>query len=282
MRTWTLIAIPFLLLLAGCGSVTPEERTSTPSTSASVVESRTAVYEDQVQHSIRLSSGEPTGTEVYVALEELRQSHPGLERYVVSYSVAGSPALYNAIWVPDAQRFEWWVGEWSGSVGTAIARGFAPAVDEALLHAVSAGERSVPPLEALTPVRYSDEELAALDATGVARAYFASGDQEVEYWLSARFVQADPETDPWKTSDLERMWGIEDLTIIAARPVRLEGEAARWQDKTEFDVSYSSRTFSKTGEPPGLRLYSIVVGRQSDHGEWKVLRVSRVITKSLP
>lgn len=130
--------------------------------------------------------------------------------------------------------------------------------------AVDASANELPPAER--------ERLDGLDAAEVVRAYFSSGDYDVEYYLSA------PHQQEWVSTsvrDHEREGGVDDLVVDGPFPAVPLGEysASEWPEQVQFTVSYTSRGTSSIGEPPGKRLWFVYVGRQRQDRPWKVLSI---------
>ena len=114
--------------------------------------------------------------------------------------------------------------------------------------------------------------LDSLDATGVVRAYFESGDQATEFHLSG------PEERQWREQpdallSREREGGISDLVIEGGREVEILGiDREQFPEQRQFTVSYTSPRANDIGEPAGPRFFFVYVG-QGDDGAWRVLSI---------
>ena len=275
------------LILGGCSADTgPSTSSAAESEDASlegpaiVLETATSMNEDRATRYIALESGEPTGTEPWIELDALVGEFPETAMYEVQYSQVIEPdGEHHTIywWDPATGQAQKWLATIQGSLGSPYYVGLAPGIDRSGLHALATGDRKPPKFREAGGVIYTDPELESLDAAGVAEAYFACGNQEVEYWLSAPHVQRDDATNPWRVSDGERMWGVDDLVVIPLGSTRVQDlDVAAWPEQLAFDVTYESPAVSMHGEDPGPRSYRIFVGRQSEETRWLVLKVKNL------
>ncbi len=280
MRITTIFVLIGAIFVLGCTPQAEQGASPEPPGPAVIVGREASVDGDRATAWIELESGEPTGTEPWIALGELADEYPGTPVYELYYTRLNPPDSERHIiywWTPAKEQVQLMLGEASGSMGTSLVVGMVPSADREYIHAVATGEESLPVFLKPAGVSYTDAELDALDAAGVAEAYFASGNQEVEHWLSAPHVQKSPETDPWKVGDIERMWGARDLIVDPLGPARLENvQGSEWPEQLAFDVTYSSPTISMHGEQPGPRHYYIAVGRQSQGSRWLVLDIQNL------
>ncbi len=114
--------------------------------------------------------------------------------------------------------------------------------------------------------------LDSLDATGVVRAYFESGDQATEVYLSPP-GERESRAQPNVVLDREREGGISDLVITGGRDAGTRSiDDERYSEQRQFMVDYISRRRNNIGEPAGPRSFFVYVGR-GDDGKWKVLSV---------
>jgi hypothetical protein len=114
--------------------------------------------------------------------------------------------------------------------------------------------------------------LDSLDATGVVTAYFESGDQATEIYLSPP-DERDRRQQPNVVLNRERERGISNLTITGGHDAgtwRIDDE--RYSEQRQFMVNYTSRRANDIGEPAGPRSFFVYAG-QGDDGKWKVLSV---------
>ena len=96
---------------------------------------------------IRLASGEPTGTEPFIALAVLTDAYPEMGRYDVSYYVPSTPqadTLHIYRWNSANQRLEWQKGDYSGSLGTAFPMGEVAGVSADMIHDIVEGAEPIP------------------------------------------------------------------------------------------------------------------------------------------
>jgi hypothetical protein len=115
------------------------------------------------------------------------------------------------------------------------------------------------------------QPLNALSATETARTYFQSCDFDIQYYLSAprqrgMLLMAVRENEhPGDATD-----------VVVEDPVAGSSSmysTAEWPTQIECVVTYSSRVASSIGEPPGKRMWFVIVGRQGADSPWKVLEV---------
>lgn len=115
--------------------------------------------------------------------------------------------------------------------------------------------------------------LDGLDAAGIVRAYFSSGDSETELYLSApaqrRLRQA-----PKYVGNSERVAGVQNLVVEGGKPAHGSIVGAEdWVDLRQFVVKYTSRRTNSIGEPPGRRFLFVYAGRSPETGLWKIVSV---------
>jgi hypothetical protein len=114
-------------------------------------------------------------------------------------------------------------------------------------------------------------QLDGLDAEGVVRAYFSSGDPQVELYLTTP-VQRSERAQSNYVADHERKGGVDDLAIHGGDPVDGQTPGAEdYRDQRQFTVEYTAHHAASTGAPPGPRMYFVHVGREPGSGLWKVL-----------
>lgn len=111
--------------------------------------------------------------------------------------------------------------------------------------------------------------LDSMDATEVVRAYFESGDEGIEVYLS-RPGEAERRAEPNVSSNRERSGGVDDLRVEGGEDVGDRIDDPRYPEQRQFVVSYVSRRRSPTGERPGPRMFFVYAGRDAQ-GRWKVL-----------
>lgn len=113
-----------------------------------------------------------------------------------------------------------------------------------------------------------------LDAAAAVHTYFASGDPAVEFYLSApRLRQVT--TQPNAVPEREREGGIDNLMVegpLSGVPSQVYSRV-EWPEQLHFRVTYTSRQASSIGEPPGKRLWFVIIGRQTADSPWKVLEI---------
>jgi len=115
--------------------------------------------------------------------------------------------------------------------------------------------------------------LDSLDAAGVVRAYFESGDPAVEVYLSTPHEVSQREASNY-VPDSERAGGIDNLVISGGGPGDREIVGAEgYGDIRLFIVEYDSRKRSNIGEPPGGRFFFVYTGTEPTSGRVKVLGV---------
>jgi hypothetical protein len=110
--------------------------------------------------------------------------------------------------------------------------------------------------------------LDSLDATGVVREFFASGDNATELYLWPAAAERQSESNYVQNN--ERAGGVEDLTINGGElaPDRAGAEEG-YGDLRLFTVEYRSLRESANGEPPGERFFFVYVGRYRG-GPWRI------------
>lgn len=111
--------------------------------------------------------------------------------------------------------------------------------------------------------------LDSMDATEVVRAYFESGDEGIEVYLS-RPGEAERRAEPNVAPDHERNGGVGDLRVEGGQDPGDRIDDPRYLEQRQFVVSYVSRRRSSTGEEPGPRMFFVYAGRDAQ-GRWKVL-----------
>lgn len=119
-----------------------------------------------------------------------------------------------------------------------------------------------------------EKRLDDLDATGVAQIYFLSGDPAVELHLSAPWLRRIT-TQPNAVPEHEREGGTDDLVVegpLSGVPSQVYSRE-EWPEQLHFRVTYTSRKMSSTGEPPGKRLWFVIIGRQTADSPWKILEI---------
>lgn len=120
-----------------------------------------------------------------------------------------------------------------------------------------------------TPSGEMRTRLDSMDATQVVRAYFESGDETIEVYLS-RPGEAQRRAEPNVVPDRERRGGVDDLRVEGGEDAGARIDDPRYPEQRRFVVSYVSRRRSSIGEEPGPRSYFVYAGRDAQ-GRWKVL-----------
>ena len=110
--------------------------------------------------------------------------------------------------------------------------------------------------------KLSSEEkarLAKLEAMDVVFAYFGSGDQSVESYLqTADYTRLHSGSNA--VSDNERRYGVDNLTVRSLDASRTSSPS----DNHEFIVEYVSHRTNNIGEPPGKRIFFVIVQRSPE------------------
>jgi hypothetical protein len=135
----------------------------------------------------------------------------------------------------------------------------------------------VAPASSTTGISLSSEEekrLDKLNAAGVAKAYFLSGDSAVEYYLSGSWLR-EVTSQPNFVPEHEREGGIDDLVVegpFSGVPSQVYN-VDEWPEQVHFRATYTSRKTDSIGQPPGKRLWFVTVGRQATDSPWKILEM---------
>jgi hypothetical protein len=105
-------------------------------------------------------------------------------------------------------------------------------------------------------------KLDSLDATETVRAYFSSGDERIELYLSTS-KERKQRKSPNFMPENERIGGVDDLTVKT-------GEQGQGQKDRVFSVGYISHHKSLIGESPGPRMYFAHVMQEPATKLWKI------------
>ena len=128
----------------------------------------------------------------------------------------------------------------------------------------AAGTTPTPSNSAISLSSEEEKRLDRLDAAGVAKTYFDSGDSAVEYYLSGPWLR-EVTSQPNFVPEHEREGGIDDLVVegpFFGVPSQVYN-VAEWHEQVHFRVTYTSRTTDSIGQPPGKRLWFVTVGRRA-------------------